>query len=59
MVISQHSTLVWAGGRKSTHRAVVARDVCGLIELLEDVLRKDFAELDAHLVWSTPIRVNC
>ena len=34
-----------------TDRAVVARDVRGLIELLEDVLREHLAELDTHLVW--------
>ena len=38
-----------------THRAVVASDVLGLIELLENVLREHLAELDTHLVWQIEI----
>ena len=30
----------------------MASDVLGLIELLEDVLREDLAELDAHLIYA-------
>ena len=41
----------------TTHRAVVARDVLGLAELREDVLREHLAELDAHLVCAR-IRVS-
>lgn len=33
-----------------TYRRVVALDVLGRLELREDVLREDFAELDTHLV---------
>ena len=29
----------------------MAGDVLGLVELLEDVLREDLAELNTHLVW--------
>ena len=34
-----------------TYRAIVAGNVLGLVELLEDVLRKDLAKLNTHLVW--------
>ena len=30
----------------------MARDIRGLIELLEDVLREDLAKLDAHLIYA-------
>ena len=34
-----------------TYRTIVAGNVLGLVELLEDVLRKDLAKLNTHLVW--------
>ena len=45
------STLHVVGITTGTYRAVVTLDVLRLLELAEDVLRKDLAELDTHLVY--------
>ena len=37
----------------NTYRAVVALDIVGLLELAENILRKDLAELNTHLVYQT------
>ena len=53
--ISQHLRYAMRGPQPvephGTYRAIVAGNVLGLVELLEDVLRKDLAKLNTHLVW--------
>ena len=46
--------LIETRGREGTYRAIMARNVVRLIELLEDVLREDLAKLNTHLIYRPP-----